>query len=216
MRITGRHSHIRCHLLFSIALNAQKKVKTEPEQALVSLIFSYSALEAFINETLCVREQFSGGRLTEEEKKFYTLMLQLQEKKDSTEQKYHLSKILFTGHPWEKGNNAFQRFDFLKKLRNELIHKKSETTETTRDVGLRETAINLPKHTRSLIKGLKQRGLIDETNEMGSWLDSIQNEKFAKWCCDTAIIMTDEFIEMLPEGRYKVIFKGMLEFQRNN
>ena len=213
MQVKGRTSHVRCHLLFSIALDAQNRAAKEPEQALVSLIFSYSALEAFINETLSVTEQFSGGRRSDDEKKFYALMLQLQEKKDSTEQKYHLSKILFTGSPWQKGDEPFQRFDFLKRLRNELIHKKSETTATVRDLSTNEMSVTMSKN--NLINGLKKRQLIDNTDELGSWLDAIQNEKFAKWCCDTAIIMSDAFIEMLPRGKYQEIFKEMLEFQRN-
>ncbi|MFL9766901.1 hypothetical protein [Vibrio cyclitrophicus] len=215
MKIKGKTSHVRCHLLFSIALDAQSRVANEPEQALVSLIFSYSALEAFINESLSVTEQFSGGRRSDDEKKFYALMLQLQEKKDSTEQKYHMSKILFTGSPWQKGDEPFQRFDFLKRLRNELIHKKSETTETVKNLSTQETSVTLSKNTRNLIKGLKERQLIDETTENGSWLDAIQNEKFAKWCCDTAIIMSDAFIDMLPSSKFQEIFKEMLEFQRN-
>ncbi|ELP5730802.1 hypothetical protein ACWOUW_004260 [Vibrio vulnificus] len=215
MKIKGRTSHVRCHLLFSIALDAQNRVANEPEQALVSLIFSYSALEAFINESLSVTEQFSGGRRSDDEKKFYALMQQLQEKKDSTEQKYHLSKILFTGSPWQKGDEPFQRFDFLKRLRNELIHKKSETTKTVKDLSTKETSVTVSKNTQRLVRGLKERKLIDESAEYGSWLDAIQNEKFAKWCCDTAIMMSDAFINMLPSGKYQEIFKEMLEFERN-
>ncbi|EJC6747109.1 hypothetical protein QRC94_004712 [Vibrio vulnificus] len=213
--IKSTHVFFRAGFLYKIALEASKKVENEPEQALVSLIFSYNSLEAFINETATSCEIFSGGRRTDKERDFYYLINQMQDNRESTAEKYHKAKEHFTGERWDKGGKVFQNFALLTSLRNELIHRKSEVVKQEKVIGGEKSEIDLCSIRKKLYSRLIDKKLVTNIDPTAyeSWIDSVQNPRFAKWCCETALNMTTEFFSYLPEGHFKNRMMEQMSFQ---
>jgi hypothetical protein len=213
--IKSTHVFFRSGFLYKIALEASNKVENEPEQALVSLIFSYNSLEAFINETAMSCEIFSGGRRTNKERDFYDLINQMQDDQVSTAEKYHTAKEYFTDKRWDRGGKVFQNFTLLTLLRNELIHRKSEVVKQEKVIGGEKSEIDLCSIRKKLYSRLKDKKLVTNIDPTAdeSWIDSVQNPQFAKWCCETALDMTTEFFSYLPEGHFKNKMMEQMSFQ---
>ncbi|WP_417698642.1 hypothetical protein [Psychromonas sp.] len=68
--IKRKRGFVAAVTLYEIAVDARDRTEEHPEQALVSLIFSFNALEAFINETVTCCKVTLGGRFAEHEKTF--------------------------------------------------------------------------------------------------------------------------------------------------
>ena len=125
-KIYSKNVYFAHKLLFEIAKKASQNTDENPEQAIVSLIFSFNCLEAFINETIGSSELFCGGRRTPQEKELFEKMIVLQQEKSSTLDKYKKSKRLFTRNHWNKSESPYKEFEILRNLRNSIIHKPPE------------------------------------------------------------------------------------------
>ena len=207
--INRKRGYFRAITLYDIAVDAKVRTKESPEQALVSLMFSFNALEAFINETVTCFELTVGGRFSEHEKTFYSVMNDMQKKQASTQNKFDIAKLLLSGSAWNVNENPYQDFRLLMRVRNELVHRKSEVYEDTliKDSGYPDKTI---KDHPKFIKDLKSRKLLNSSDLEGSWIDQIQNEKFANWCCDTTLQMTQTFLHSIKDEQDSKLKSEML------
>ncbi|MBR9910408.1 MAG: hypothetical protein GYB33_08675 [Gammaproteobacteria bacterium] len=211
-RLTGYFSAIT---LYRIATEARDRSSESQEQALVSLMFSFNALEAFINETVTCCKMTTVGRLAEHEKTYYSIMNDLQKNKASTQIKFDLGKLLLSGVSWNHNEKPYQDFKLLLKVRNELVHRKSEMheEELVKGVGFIEKTIN--DHPK-FFKELQSKKLIYNSSLDCSWIDLVQNISFASWCCDTALSMNQAFLNSIkdvPDSNLKNKMVEALGFQ---
>jgi hypothetical protein len=190
--------------LFNIAKKAAANVNNDPEQALVSLIFSFNCIEAFINETISSSELFHGGRRTKIENELLEKMLELQQSKKSTLDKYKKSKVLFTTNHWNKSLSPYKEFELLRNLRNSIIHRPPEVIlgELTIGQGQYQYSSKYERPEKEL-QELANMGIVESIKANESWLDIIMIPKFADWCCTVAESVIDDFLLSLHEGTFK-------------
>lgn len=215
--IKRKRGFVAAVTLYEIAVDARDRTEEHPEQALVSLIFSFNALEAFINETVTCCKVTLGGRFAEHEKTFFSVMDDLQKNKASTQNKFELGKLILSGSGWAHNEKPYQDFKLLLKVRNELVHRKSEFHEDTLIKGQGFPDKTLDDHPK-FFKELESRKLCDTSAVDGSWIDLIQTPAFATWCCDTALSMASEFlnsIQDVPESKLKGRMKELLDFNQS-
>ncbi|WP_133151117.1 hypothetical protein [Vibrio cyclitrophicus] len=214
--IKRKRGFFRAVTLYGIAVDASKRTAESPEQALVSLMFSFNSLEAFINETVTCCQLTMGGRFSEHEKTFFSVMNDLQKSKGSTQNKFQLGKLILSGKGWETSKAPYQDFVLLQKIRNELVHRKSEYHEDTLIVGEGFPEKTLKDHP-SFFRQLESRKLCDSLVIDESWIDLIQTPAFAEWCCETAYAMTKEFLDSItdvPQSKLKSRMIEILDFNQ--
>ncbi|TMO72162.1 hypothetical protein CWC17_14605 [Pseudoalteromonas sp. S3785] len=204
-------------LLFYIARKAADKSTEEPEEAIVSLIFSFNCIEAFINETIGSTELFTGGRRTEAEQELYEQMLSLQSSKASTLEKYKKSKKLFTKNHWDRTQSPYKEFETLRNLRNSIIHKPPEVIKGELTIGQGEYNYK-SKYERPDVElqELLKLGIIKPILRDGSWLDAIMTPELAEWSCQVAFDVINNFLTSLHEGRFKELMIEQMSLSIND
>ncbi|HAS3609166.1 TPA: hypothetical protein I6202_003374 [Vibrio cholerae] len=208
--IKRKKGYFRAITLYDIAVDARNRTKEHPEQALVSLMFSFNALEAFINETVTCCKMTVGGRFAEHEKTFYSVMNDLQKNKASTQNKFEIGRLLLSGSSWNHNQKPYQDFKLLMKVRNELVHRKSEIHEDELITGTGYPEKTLKDHPR-FFTDLQSKNLFNSQDLECSWIDLIQNELFATWCCDTVLQMIQEFLHSIQDVPGSKLKPKMLE-----
>ncbi|EPI2807431.1 hypothetical protein ACS0KD_004401, partial [Vibrio vulnificus] len=134
--------------------------------------------------------------------------------KGSTQNKFELGKLILSGSGWERDKAPYQDFVLLLKVRNELVHRKSEYHEDTLTKGAGFPERTIKDHPK-FFKDLESRKLCDTSAVDGSWIDLIQTPAFSAWCCDTALSMTSEFltsIQDVPDSKLKGRMQEILDF----
>ncbi|PKF56421.1 hypothetical protein CW748_10740 [Alteromonadales bacterium alter-6D02] len=203
-KIYSKNVYFAHKLLFEIAKKASENTNENPEQAIVSLIFSFNCLEAFINETIGSSELFCGGRRSPKEKELYEKMLLLQQSKESTLDKYKKSKILFTKNHWNKSLSPYKEFEILRNLRNSIIHRPPEVILGERTIGEGQYTYS-SKYERpdNELEELAEMGIIGSIQGNESWLDLIMTTSFSEWCCKVTEDIIENFLNSLHEGKFK-------------
>jgi len=146
--------------------------------ALASILFSASALEAFIAEVAIV------GRMVppNDQDRRYILDVadaldEIESNNGSTRLKYLTAKILLPGEAYDRGNQPYQDFDLLFAVRNAIIHHRPQ---------------RLSMEPNKIIKRLEPRGLASPTAPptVTTWLSQLHRQPIAKWACNVAATMS--------------------------
>lgn len=190
--------------LFTLAKLAYERTKggtlREPgkSDAIVSIIFSASSLEAFINELpdLAVIDlEHSDNNQTKLVKSFVNVMNEIEESRGSTRLKFLQTHLIFTGISYEVNKRPFQDFSNLFKLRDAFLHLKPQ----------REFAINnknafVRVSTPKSISGLPKNILAKfDTKVAANWITMVSTQAAAKWACNTASEMVHSILRFAPE-----------------
>ena len=104
------------------------------------------------------------------------------------------------GEKADKGANPYQDFSLLVSIRNDIVHTKGERLSIfneTPDINGYPT----------FIKTLSQKKIIETDKKFSSWLNLIENKKFAEWSLETAKGIIENAINMLPETKLSGLFK---------
>ena len=114
--------------LFRVAKDAYRRTcsadsDTSPGQldALVSVVFSARALEAFINE-IGALAAMSPQRRGPSTLMLGDLLKEIEAGQGSIQSKFSLAKSILTGAPYDKSAQPYQDFQLLISLRNQLDH----------------------------------------------------------------------------------------------
>ncbi len=203
--------------LFSLAKKAYERtraVSSDRESgqvdALVAIVFSAAALEAFVNESVELAELgavSSGYSEPESVTNFRRLLREVEESRGSTQLKFLLAKQALTGHTYDKGAPPYQDFDLLIELRNALVHlKPRERFEMNIDGKM---FVTLPK----IIQRLESKNILAEfePDENASWTQWISTRAVARWACNTAAQMVQSTLDCVPDSHLK---QGMEMFYR--
>src|SRR5436309_16000103 len=110
---------LNASILFGIARGAYQDSK-----ALVAIVFSVVALEAFINEMAEMASAAMPKAETEAQKiaAFAEILKYAEDARGSLEMKYNVAKWVCTGHFYEEDATPYQDFADVLAARNALIH----------------------------------------------------------------------------------------------
>jgi hypothetical protein len=190
-----------------LAVNAAKRVSaSEPEEdgrreAIISVVFAASALEAFINERVDWAVQLCNEQDEPEVvRTFASVLTEAENSRASLESKYKLARWILTGKGYDQGTNPYQDFSLLISLRNSLVHLKPANTLLKRFEG---KGVLLPEDQVAF------ESLDDPSEPMpGSWTERVATKEMAIWACDAASRFVVEFIDSLSRetlgGRFYV------------
>jgi hypothetical protein len=168
--------------------------------ALVSVVFSALALEAFVNEMAAMADMPAPHPEPASVATFVRGWKEIEEKRGSTEAKFMLASEVFAGNPYDKGAPPYQDFSDLMFLRNALVHLRP----VERLVLDRETRFLMPVEPHDALKRLRNKSVLDESGEpFVSWISRITTRAVAHWACNTAVQMVRSILHMLPESRLR-------------
>lgn len=195
--------------LFILAKKAYERTKDASSDresgeidALVAIVFSAAALEAFVNESVELAElgaassgYYEPGPVTN----FRRLLREVEESRGSIQLKFLLAKQTLTGHTYDKSALPYQDFDLLIELRNALVHlKPREKFEI--DIG-GKMSVTLPK----IIQRLESKNILAEFEpvENVGWTQRITTRAVARWACNTAAQMVQSTLDCVPDSHLK-------------
>jgi hypothetical protein len=193
--------------------------------AIAAVILTYSAFEAFLNEVTqlaqtLLREQ--ALKLDDAEPsstsnalldRVALAMRVAQDRWASVEYRYDLAWEILDGAEIKRGEGARQSLSVLTKLRNDLVHAKSQETSLEMRNDPEDAAkfdgiwlgrvVELHKHP-SYFRFLKATGVLAPGNEEQRWLFRICSRKTAEWACQTVEQLAAELVAAAPDGsRFK-------------
>ncbi|WP_334947001.1 hypothetical protein [Nostoc sp.] len=159
--------------------------------ALISIIFSALALEAFINEVLSLAKD--AKQAGESEAFLDKLIDAIDESafKKSTPEKFMLaSEALNSG--FKKGENPYQNFADLFSLRDCLGHLKPEDRIEEGENG------EFKYIGRKLTERLRSKGIFQNHTQVESITLLVSTAKAARWACNTASEMVNAILDKIP------------------
>ncbi len=192
--------------LFGIAVEAAREIKTDPRiggqgSALISVVFSVIALESFLNEITEHARQLSEHQPAIEGHPEIVLFAQImgdaEEAHARLESKFTLANWILSGRSINRGSQPYQDFALLMRLRNDLVHTK---TNKLFDYG---TMTNEEAH-RELMNRFRNKNILADATATGSWTHLIQTKAVAEWSCRTAAsVVVDLCSSALESGFQK-------------
>jgi hypothetical protein len=186
--------------LFTLAKLAYERTKggalQEPgkSDAIVSIIFSASSLEAFINELpdlASIDIKYSNNDQSKLIKSFIAIMNEIEDSRGSTRLKFLQTHLILAGTSYKTDEPPFQDFSNLFKLRDAFLHLKPQKENATKN-----------KHdlTPKSISGLPKNVLAKFDKKVtANWITMVSTQAAAKWACNTASEMVHSVLRILPE-----------------
>lgn len=191
--------------LYRIATDGYSKSKAGFEihrqnDALVSIVFSALALEAFINELLSLAKDAKQAGATEAflDKLIDSIDESASDKKNTREKFMSASEALDSS--FNKGENPYQDFADLFRLRDCLVHLKPEDRIEAGENG------EIKYLGRNLTARLRSKGIFQSYTQLNSITLLVSTANAAMWACNTASVMVNSILDKIPQ----------LEFTNNN
>jgi hypothetical protein len=197
--------------LFGIAIEAARDIKAAPRiggqrAALISIVFSVIALEAFMNEIAEQAGEWSNYQPTVEGPEVVLLaeiMGDAEESHARLEFKLRLANWILSGKKVNKGVSPYQDLTSLIHLRNRLVH-----TEPNRFF-IHGKTTNEEAH-KDLMKKFTSKKILANDKHTGSWTYLVQTKAVAEWSCRTAAQVVSDLCDGVPACN----FKKILDFVR--
>jgi len=186
---------------YEIAIDGYLKSKPRYEihrqnDALVSIVFSALALEAFINEVLSLAKAAKQDGFTEP---FLDNLIESIDEsnsnKKSTREKFMLASEAL-GSGFKKGENPYQDFADLFRLRDCLVHLKPEDRIETEDNG------EIKYLGRKLTERLRSKDIFQQHTRLESITLLVSTAKAAFWACMTASNMVNAILDKIPQSEF--------------
>jgi len=193
-------------VLFGVAVNSAAGIQAPPRKggqlaALVSLVFSVVAIEAFLNEAAEMALGFLDMSEPQAIELFAECMVDAERSRASLESKLAIANWILAGKRLDRGAQPHQDFGLMMRLRNDLVHFKANDR-------FDQNATSEEFH-RSLIQRFGNRNLLAEDMEAGSWIHAIETKAIADWCCKTAAKVVVDFVSKIPQGGYRTFVEGI-------
>jgi hypothetical protein len=179
---------------------ARANLDDTQRDATVAIILSAAAAEGFINEVAAFVSEMVGpggflaDTLTAQWTAFASLLNELEEGHASPKVKYLAASVLL-GRPFDKGQNPFQDFALLMRLRDDHMHLKPKAS-------LRAKGQDFVMEPPPYIKGFQGRGLARTfpADVSAPWISHIQTAEMAKWAVVTARSIIHAVLDMSPDS----------------
>jgi len=199
-------------ILFGVALDAARSIQAPlraggQRPALVSIVFSVVALEAFLNEATekalsVLSSKHSSSFEPNVVSVFAEFMADAEKSRASLESKFILGNWILTGNKFDRGAPPYQDFWLLLRLRNDLVHfKPNEPFEQ----GSTPEEIH-----KNLIGRFSGKNILADNfgQSVMSWTETVQTKAVAVWSCETAAQMVADFVDKAPEGGWRNLLKA--------
>ena len=186
---------------YEIAVDGHLKSKQGFEihrqnDALVSIVFSALALEAFINELLSLAKDAKQAGSTEA---FLDNLINSIDESDSNKkstcEKFMLASEAL-GNGFKKGENPYQDFADLFRLRDCLVHLKQEDRIETEDNG------EVKYLGRMLTERLRSKDIFQQYTQLKSITLLVSTAKAAFWACVTTSNMVNAILDKIPQSEF--------------
>src|ERR1017187_4196239 len=112
-------SYYHARHLFTIAKRAARSSIKE-DFSIISIMFSVSALEAFINESVELARMVPTSERQKVVDGYLAVMSELEERKEALLIKFHMGLLVFSGSTWDEDTQPFQDFKLLVTTRNHI------------------------------------------------------------------------------------------------
>lgn len=188
--------------LFAIAKKASRSRSKQSTSPIVAIMFSASALEAFINESTGLARTIPTAKRQKLVEGYAAVMAELEDRRESLLIKYHMALLVFSGATWNEGDRAFQDLKLLVAIRNAIVHMKTDTWQTPVGHPKPHPERALEQYPK-FIKVLEQKKIIDPPRKSRSWLELLRDQRVGHWACCTAARITDDFVHAVPDGSFK-------------
>ncbi len=181
---------------------------TKNGEGVVCAVLCFTVLEAFINDVIGVYDRFSktqvklykndhpANNYLNEQEQSMLKTLKLKE----AERESFLDKLEVLGE-WNKSEKCYQDLKELKRIRNNLVHLRSEEVEICNETG------ELAGHPKFLNNFL-QKKIISKPKKLTSWIELLETREFCLWCQETTYQVLKKATEMLPDSNIKNHFKN--------
>jgi hypothetical protein len=182
--------------LLDIAKKAANRSKTEPDQALVAILFSAAAVEGYLNELAAASKMMMADdtqvRLLTE------LLMEAEEQKVQIAFKLQIVSSVCRGILLDRGDRPYQDFDLLFKIRNLLVHLRPDRSSF-------DLLGDPERKPHATVDQLVKRGIVrkDDIHDASDWLQVASRAEVALWACETARTIVVLVHSMLPDGTLK-------------
>ena len=188
--------------LFGIAVEAAREIKSAPREggqrsALVSIVFSVIALEAFFNEITEIAEASGVDGI---ETLFAQVMGDAGEAHARLESRLSLANWILSGRNVNRGAQTYQNLVLLVRLRNDLVHTKPNGPF------IHGVTTNEEAH-REMISKFRGKNILADNIHTGSWTYLAQTKAVAEWSCRTAADVIAEMCPAIPGSNFQTILK---------
>lgn len=196
------HGHI-----LSLAKKAYERSLTDSSESFVSIMLSSNALECYVNDFAhsASTELLSTGIASLRDMSF--VLKQLETSRTTLISKIECIYYFLSGEKPDRGSSRFQDLSYLVKLRNELVHRKPESTG---DWGIYFDDTQEP---HSLVQYLANKKIIDMPGPKSPpvWGQFLNVPEVARWAYNFVTVLIKDITRMLPESHLKRIHGKMAE-----
>jgi hypothetical protein len=193
--------------LLGVALDAAKSIKAPAryggqKPALVSIVFSVVALEAFVNELteLALDAKNYPSQVDPPViSAFGDCMTEAESSHASLQSKFLLGNWILSGERLDKGTQMYQDFILLVHLRNTLLHFNANPAF--------EQSTPLEEVHQELFKKFRSKNIVTEDTQGsdGTWTFLFETKAVAEWSCRTAAQMIRDFCSRVPQSTVKAL-----------
>ena len=188
-------------MLFNVACDHARRIQAPPREssqkpALVSIVFSVLTLEAFLNE-LAEFAHDTDIRKPEVVDVLTEFLMDAERSNASLETKLTIGNWILTGTRLKRGEQPFQDFALLARLRNDLVHFKANARF--------EDGVSKGKMHANLFDKFRDKKILAENMEGDelSWSVLVQTKAVAEWSCKTAARMVSDLCSKIPPGDFR-------------
>ena len=208
-RQTGQGQSYSTFQFFGLAKDACKQSTAGNNHPLAAIILSAIAVETFINEAVEAIHPYLVPRSeweTEPDKleALHSIIGDLKKQRSSTRTKLQVAHFVLTGKAIKRGEQPYQDFDLLVKLRDKLVHSDVEKFELV--IGGQKEYEPHP-----LVKRLIDRKVVKAPPKTAApqLRSSLNNPEVAEWALGVALQTIKFLIDLFPEGHTKETLEFM-------
>jgi hypothetical protein len=192
--------------IFGIAVEAARDIKAAPRiggqrSALISVVFSVIALEAFVNEMTEHAQQMSAYQPMVEGPEvilFAQVMGDAEEAHTRLESKLTLANWILSGRNVDRGSQPYQDLVLLMRLRNDLVHTKPNR------LFVYGTTTNEEAHRELMVK-FRDKNILANDKDTGSWTYLAQTKAVAEWSCRTAAHVVNDLCSGATQSNFQTV-----------
>jgi hypothetical protein len=181
--------------------------------AIIAIVFSALALEAFINEVgdfAAYPNRENAEQDPQSVSMIGSMLGEIEESRGSMQQKFLMAKWIFSQQEYNRAGQPYLDFAILVQVRNALAHVK--------DLGIFEyegpmwlggptSEFNPPP---KFIQQLETRGLLGDATSGGGpvhWTERLETLAMARWSCETASNMIRSLIDVMPNSPFANVWR---------
>ncbi len=177
--------------------------------AIIAVVFSALALEAFINEVgdLAASPRASGPNDPPSVSAMGTVLQEVEEGRGSVQLKYQMAKLILSGTVYDKSQQPYQDFRMLVSLRDALAHIKRLGLYEITDEGL--NPLSKPPNVIGQLRSRKLLADVSGLKQPVGWIEELESLVTARWACTTTAEMIWSVIETIPDSPFQGYWRAV-------